>query len=593
MMPKAAGEKVHEAEEDVCSLDDLRKKGIVTVNASGRTFALIYAQERIFAVDNRCPHMGYPLSKGTVKDGVLTCHWHHARFDLYSGCTFDLFADDVESFHARTEGGRVLLSGKSAPVLTEERMATADRRLKLGIDHSIDLVMAKSILREMMLRGSEKGAVRVLEISSATGASRLRGWASGLTILTCMGNLLPYLDDEWKVRALFKGVKHVAEDAFHEAVRPSFEPLVSSGENLSFGSLLHWFRLLVEQRDEDACQRILLTAIRNFSREDVAEMLFSSCTDHVFIDGGHVYDFLNKSFELLELTGWHHAGEILPSLVRQLCNARRHEEDGAWRHPDDLIELIRSHELNLPLIMTHARSVRPSAREVEALAWKIVEGTPQVVLDAVDAAFAEGWELHDVALSLSLSAAIRVAMFHRQNEFSDWITVLHTLSYCSAVMKSSRIMDSDETTARGIYHGAMKVFLDRFLNMPPADIKFRETDGGTMVKPIARLEESMDSRDAGSIVSIVDRCINSGEKNSAIISSLSKSVVREDAEFHTFQMVEAASGILEQELLSPGAQRLVLIAAARYIGAHSPTERADQQTFDMALRLERGEALHT
>ena len=39
---------------------------------------------RVFAVDNRCPHMGFPLDRGTVKDCILTCHWHHARFDLAS-----------------------------------------------------------------------------------------------------------------------------------------------------------------------------------------------------------------------------------------------------------------------------------------------------------------------------------------------------------------------------------------------------------------------------------------------------------------------------------------------------------------------------
>src|SRR2546422_10850419 len=42
--------------------------------------------ERVFALDNRCPHMGFPLDRGSVEDGTLTCHWHHARFDLASGC---------------------------------------------------------------------------------------------------------------------------------------------------------------------------------------------------------------------------------------------------------------------------------------------------------------------------------------------------------------------------------------------------------------------------------------------------------------------------------------------------------------------------
>ena len=55
------------------------------------------------AVDNRCPHMGFPLDRGTVKNGILTCHWHHARFDLSSGGTFDPFADDVRSFPVSVE----------------------------------------------------------------------------------------------------------------------------------------------------------------------------------------------------------------------------------------------------------------------------------------------------------------------------------------------------------------------------------------------------------------------------------------------------------------------------------------------------------
>lgn len=45
---------------------------------------------KVLAVDNRCPHMGFPLDRGTVRDGILTCHWHHARFDLATGGTFDL-----------------------------------------------------------------------------------------------------------------------------------------------------------------------------------------------------------------------------------------------------------------------------------------------------------------------------------------------------------------------------------------------------------------------------------------------------------------------------------------------------------------------
>ena len=62
---------------------------------------------RGFALDNRCPHMGFPLDRGSVEDGTLTCHWHHARFDVASGCTFDLWADDVPTCPAEVRDGEV------------------------------------------------------------------------------------------------------------------------------------------------------------------------------------------------------------------------------------------------------------------------------------------------------------------------------------------------------------------------------------------------------------------------------------------------------------------------------------------------------
>ena len=71
------------------------EKASRVVAANGRTVLVLESEGTVYAVDNRCPHMGFPLSRGTVSDGILTCHWHHAKFDLAGGCTFDPFADDV------------------------------------------------------------------------------------------------------------------------------------------------------------------------------------------------------------------------------------------------------------------------------------------------------------------------------------------------------------------------------------------------------------------------------------------------------------------------------------------------------------------
>ncbi len=70
-------------------LDDVRNAGKLVVAIAGHTVLLLNADDKIYAVHNRCPHMGFPLNRGTVKDCILTCDWHYARFDLMSGGTFD------------------------------------------------------------------------------------------------------------------------------------------------------------------------------------------------------------------------------------------------------------------------------------------------------------------------------------------------------------------------------------------------------------------------------------------------------------------------------------------------------------------------
>ena len=91
------------------SLAELQQKGCLVVTAGSHGVAVFWHEGRPWAVDNRCPHMGFPLSRGTVRDGLLTCHWHHARFDLASGGTLDPFADDVRAYPTVVRDGDVFV----------------------------------------------------------------------------------------------------------------------------------------------------------------------------------------------------------------------------------------------------------------------------------------------------------------------------------------------------------------------------------------------------------------------------------------------------------------------------------------------------
>src|SRR4051812_29815240 len=91
----------------VASLEELERRGHIVVAGADRPIVCFYNGGVVRAVDNRCPHMGFPLSQGTCEDGVITCPWHNARFEADSGCTFDLFAGDVEPYDVAIREGQV------------------------------------------------------------------------------------------------------------------------------------------------------------------------------------------------------------------------------------------------------------------------------------------------------------------------------------------------------------------------------------------------------------------------------------------------------------------------------------------------------
>ena len=89
---------------------------------------------------------------------------------------------------------------------------------------------------------------------------------------------------------------------------------------------------------------------------------------------------------------------------------------------------------------------------------------------------------------------------------------------------------------------------------------------------------------------VVARYLSSDGKPERLLAVLGKLLLREDRDFHTIQTVEAAYRQYEH-LRGTAAGTHVLVAAARYLAAHSPTVREQGQTYQIAYRLHRGERL--
>src|SRR6516225_5641827 len=232
-------------------LDELKAKGRIVVHGGHRPILVIYDRGRIFALDNRCPHMGFPLERGSVDDGILTCHWHHARFDLESGCTFDLWADDIPICPVEVRNGDVWVK------ITFSHTDPAGhwrQRLADGLAHDLGLVIAKAVHGQLAANIPTADIVRQVALF---GAHNRDGWSVGLTILTALANLLPMLPEEDAYLALFHGARSVAADCDGEAPRRERAPLGSRPEPTS---LKRWLRRWTDVRHREAAERTLLGA---------------------------------------------------------------------------------------------------------------------------------------------------------------------------------------------------------------------------------------------------------------------------------------------------------------------------------------------
>src|SRR6516165_8183363 len=448
------------------SLEELKAKGRLVVHGRHRPILVIYDRGRVFALDNRCPHMGFPLERGSLEDGILTCHWHHARFDLESGCTFDLWADDAPICPIEVRNGDVWVK----PTFGHANPASHWRqRLADGLAHDLGLVVAKAVDGQLAAGVPRADIVRQVALF---GAQNRDGWGGGLTILTALANLLPMLPEEEAYLALFHGARRVAADCNGEAPRRERAPL---GRRPDSDALKGWLRRWTNVRHREAAERTLLTAVAvGLSPAVIADALFAAETERAFADTGHSLDFINKAFECLDLIGWEHAATLLPTIVGQMVMTRGAEESTAWRQPIDLVVLCEEAASQLPELFASGRDIHGWSDHA-TLAWELLGDDPARIIDALKAAIRAGAAPADLGQSVAYGAALRVARFGKANEHADWETAHHVFTYANAVHQMLKRIgtantDNHVTIARRVLHGAMALYLARYLNVPPARI---------------------------------------------------------------------------------------------------------------------------
>ena len=283
------------------TLEELRRAGCLTGKAGTQPICVFWSDGAAFAVDDRCPHMGFPLHRGTVESGLVTCHWHHARFDLSSGGTLDPWADDVRAYPVEIDGDQVTVIVEAEP----DRTGHLFHRLEEGLEQGITLVIGQGRPRAARRRRAGErhraggrrlrhplpagrlgrrahGADRDGERAPAPRPGRPRAGAgarAGLRLEGHPGPPAPLPAAPARRRPPGRAARPVVP-ALRRDPRRRTPPSAP------------WRR---------PCRRLDATA--------VADIMFAAVTDHVFIDGGHTIDFTNKAFEVLDHLGWEQAAD--------------------------------------------------------------------------------------------------------------------------------------------------------------------------------------------------------------------------------------------------------------------------------------------
>ncbi len=566
------------ADEPAGTVAQLRESGHLTTKVGSIPVVVFWHEDRPWAIEDRCPHLGFPLHRGSVESGMVTCHWHHARFDLSSGCTLDPWADDARAFDVQIEDDRLYVRARPAG----DEVGRLHRRLREGLEENLTLIVAKSV------HGLLEHGVAPAEIVRTAAhfglQNRSSGWGSGLTTLTAMANIVGHLDPDDRALALVHGLVELADDTAGNPPRFPLHPLDDA--SVDGARLADWYRRFVETRSADSAERALATAVAGAATAaEVEAMMFAAVTDHVYIDTGHTLDFTNKAFELLAHVGAAAAPEVLSSVVAQTTQAERSEELSSWRHPVDLIDAMASVEAEL-VAAVGAAAGDATAAELATLAEQLLDAEASDIGALLIASARSGANLEQLARAVALAGSMRILRFHVQNDHADWNIVHHSFTFSNAMHQACSRNPTPEL-ARGVLHAAMKVHVDRFLNVPVARVGRMEGATLSLLDECWEAEGHVD--EAGTIVSSY---LTDGGDASPLIAALGHSLLHEDAGFHWYQLFEASVRHHEAWPAGSAGARLPLVAFARFLAAHTPTRRERSRVVQIAARLRRGDALY-
>ena len=412
-----------------------------------KRIALFRTPRGVFATDNRCPHQGYALVQGDVKDDVLTCAWHNWKFRLQDGdCTFG--GEAVRSYPVRITSGLIEVDVQDAAQEIVRPVLFASLLEAMG-----EVDVGRIARDTMRLQGIGTPLPEIVREGVRYAAPRAEyGWDHSLATLTDCLRLAAMFEGPIRSLPVVQGLAVASQDQVRRPLRPQPDPLDPIAAYGSLEDGLAAFPALVddEQVDEaEALFRGLLAA--GATREQLRHALLEAVTDH-FLSYGHAMIFCQKAFELIDSIGWAEADTVLAPLVPDITWGTRYDRLPYMRR---FLQTWEAAELDLASLVSKQDG---GVLDGPAFRRALLDGKPEEAFSALGGALEAGVPVFRLIDETSRAAAERLGRFDIDLDLDDtnewgWLDVTHTLTYTDALRWAWSVDPSPEVL-RGLFHAA-------------------------------------------------------------------------------------------------------------------------------------------
>ena len=565
----------------VADLKDVPEGTPKAVKVEGRSIALFQHQGSVYATDNQCPHMGYPLTRGRVRNGVLTCDWHGWSYDMKGGGCFTGGCDDLDTFPVEVRDDAIYIDVRSGGskrkdahlLLLKEGLLSEDN---WTLSKAIAITLAKGVSEQDTLNR----VVQHLGRHIATGRGANEGGRELAMMVNGVKVARHYEPDDRLIPLMMAATGASGRAGDRPAVQPLPPPV-------TWDKLEQWIRVFSADKTWEGIEKCLITARRLGGHDQrIVPMLYERALEPFFLGHSENLPLLGYLAELLEEFGWDQAEELVCNLAAKILGRERGAPEELRLAAIKMFEPI--HTLIEELDSTSPGS-QAAAYDEEALAKGLVSGDLTQAFNAISDALRARVDIGRIVTTMVLLAADRMARTP-VNLNPGWGSLRQELILVSSVRTALRY-GGFKVGAKALYHAAWQFFSDRWLNITPRSLteplSAAKSDISKEDMALRTVLDSIETIQVREVGRQTREYLNAGFSGDRLLSEMGQSILKDD---NGWNLVHGLRVVFDEWKLCEGhpARNQLLIGLARW-ATDVRKRTGNQSAAQTAQRFARGQ----